>query len=53
MTPLLISHNRYYELLDGIEHDQLDWCVVDRESGDVVLFFKNPGDELLFLLRWS
>jgi hypothetical protein len=53
VTELRISHNRYYELLDGIENENLVWYVADRESGDVVLLFENSGDELLFLLRWS
>ena len=53
MTVLKISHDRYYALKAGIEQESIDWAVIDRYTGDVVLLFQNPGDELLFLLRWA
>jgi len=52
MTSLKISHDRYFQLKDSIEQENLLW-MADRETGDVTLFFTNLGDDLLFLLRWS
>ena len=51
MTQLRLSHDRYFDFRDIIIKENLDYCL--HPDGDVTVYFKKPGDGIMFLLKWS
>lgn len=51
MIQLSLTHDRYFYFVEAMIKEKLNYQL--HPEGDVTVYFKTPGDELIFLLKYS